>query len=189
MRESDKVLKLKSCYFRYIGMIESTTSFPPPELTPYIEKYVFYENANITNDVHLKMFSNGKIEMFIQYNDSHILITNGKKEISLNNFISGIFALTNTIRIRLKTKKSCFKGIIITFSFLGIIQLLNFQLISFTNKIVLLESIFGEKGKIMVEKISMADSNQERENILNKFFLILLYKIEKKKFAFRLFII
>ncbi len=67
-------------YLNYVGNMKSIISYPAPELSNYIEKYVFYENSHITNDVYLKPDSSGSIELFIHYNESYIYISNKKKK-------------------------------------------------------------------------------------------------------------
>jgi hypothetical protein len=67
-------------YLNYIGNMKSIISYPAAELTNYIEKYVFYENSQITNDVYFKPYSSGSIELFLHYNKSYICISNKKKK-------------------------------------------------------------------------------------------------------------
>jgi hypothetical protein len=67
-------------YVNYIGEMKSLISYPIPELSSLIEKYVFYENNNITNDIVFKPLSNGKVELFLHYNNSHLYISNCKKK-------------------------------------------------------------------------------------------------------------
>ncbi len=151
--------------------MEVFNSVPPDELKPYIESYVFFENTHITNDKYLKVVSNGKVEMFIYYNNSNIIITNGKKEITLTHFIVGIFELKNALHIKPVTKSACLSGVIVTFNFRGVCQFLGLPVKSFTNKVVRLETVFGKKSKTLIDKISNAPCNQHSEEVLNKFFL------------------
>ena len=67
-------------YQNLIGGMKSSISSPTPELEPYIEKYEFYENGNIKDKDQLKPLSNGKVEMYIHYNNSHLYISGTKKK-------------------------------------------------------------------------------------------------------------
>jgi len=167
---------MKNPYVRLTGKMKSFVSKPDSKLTPYIEKYVFYENENITNNVYPFLISNGKVELFIYYNNSHVSIINHTKEIKRNNFIFGISQLTNPLKIKLISESDCFKGISITFSLQGVYQILNLHLKTITNRIVSLETIFGKNGKRLVNDIWKARCNKERENILNQFFMVMLNK-------------
>ncbi len=167
-------LEFNNSYVRYLGLMKSGVSYPIPELTPYIEKYVFYENVNITNDVYLKTVSSGKVELFIHYNESYIFIVNGKKEIKLNNFITGISELSKSMKLRPVSENGCFKGISVSFSFQGVLQFFDLQIKRITNRIINLETILGENAKQLVDNISKAECNKERENILNSFFILFL---------------
>lgn len=168
-------------YVRYIGGINSSVSEPDSELTQYIEKYVFYENTNITNNFYLNTISNGKVELFIHYNESYIFIINNKVEIRLTNFIVGISELSNSLKIKPISENQCFKGLSITFSLQGVCQLFDIHLKTITNRVVRLESILGKDGKTLVKNISEARCNNEREYILNQFFRILLQMKKKRK--------
>lgn len=175
---------MNQLYVRHMGEMKSIVSDPHPKLTPYIEKYVSFENKNITKDIYPKLISNGKVELFIYFNKSHVYIVNDTKKTKRNNFVFGISQLTNPLDIKPISESACFKGISITFHFKGVNKLLNLHLKTITNKIVSLEKIFGIKGKLLVKNILKARCHKERENILNQFFMILLNKKKLRITAF-----
>ncbi len=170
---------MKHPYFEYIGKIKSHIIYPIKELAPYIEKYQFYENDGITNTVTLKTISNGKVQLFIHYNKSHIYQIVGEKQIRLDNFFAGISHLHNSFVFKPIAKSTCFKGLSVTFSLNGISHLLGFRTKIFTNKIVPFEKVFGENKSYLIDNISKAQNHLKIEAFLNHFFLQLLS--EKKK--------
>lgn len=172
---------MKDPYVNYIGKMKVSVSRPDHRLVPFIDSYSFYENNHISNDHYLHIHSSGKVEMVVLYNDSTFLIGNGQKEIELTGFIAGIAGLKNPLKVKPVSKKDYFRGLIITFHYKGVLQLLDFPLISFTNKIVYPESVFGEKGKILLKDLSKANNNQQREHQLNRFFLMLIQAKKKSR--------
>lgn len=162
---------MNNTYFELIGKMKRSVSIPSDEVAQFIENYVFFENTHITNDKYLKVVSNGKVEMFLFYNNSNLVITNGKNEITLTNFIVGIFELENALYIKPVTKSAYLSGIFITFNFRGVCQYFGLPVKAFTNKIVRLETIFGDRSKTLIDKITNASCNKQREKILNEFFL------------------
>jgi hypothetical protein len=70
--------------------------------------------------------------------------------------------------------ENCYKGVLISFSFEGVCQLLNTDLNKFTNKVIHIESVMGKEGKKLVDLISKSATHSEKEHILNSFFKTLL---------------
>ncbi len=167
-------------YKEYIGEMELEMSFPVQELTPYIEKYVFYKNCNISNDVTLDVFSNGKIEIFIHYNDSYLLISNKQKKVYLSSFVAGISGMENSLNITPVTTGDSFNGIKVTFSIQGVSHFIDLPVKYLFNRVLFLESVFGDFGRQLVERISKTVINLERIAILNDFFLMLFDKKKKQ---------
>lgn len=168
-------------YVELLGKMDIINSSPTSELAPFIEKYVFYENVNLSSGLYIKARSNGKVEMFIPCNENYLLISNERKEIKIKSFIVGISELSNALKFKPVSANNCLNGIIITFSFKGVVELLACPIKSLTNKIVYPESVLGNKSQAFVDDISRAKNRLDRENILNNFFLTILKEKKKNK--------
>lgn len=165
---------MSNSYVYHIGKMQIMELYPDEYLLPYIEKYTFYENSNLTNDWQMKVFTNGKIEMFIHYDGCYILVLEKNKTIMLDNFIINIYELNNPLIIKPLTRLNCFKGICITFKLKGIINFFNFNSKLMSNKTICLGEILGNNYLYLINRISEASNNFEIKNILDKFFILTL---------------
>jgi AraC-like DNA-binding protein len=167
-------------YLTYFGKMKYRIFYPEPELSSFIEKYVFYENNHITNDVCLKSNSSGSVELFIHYNESYIYIFHEGEKIILDNFFVGLHKLGNSFYIMPISKKESFKAISISFTFEGVYYLLKSDIKYFTDKIVNIETILGEKSKLLIDSMSESKSDAERVNFLNQYFIAFLNTAPQK---------
>lgn len=171
---------MPNLYSDYIGAIVSESIQPQKDLVPYIKKYLFFKNNNVTNRVQLKLISNAQLEMHICYDTSYFLISEGEKEFRFNAFISGIYNFENIIHYKPITHSDFFKCVTINFTFSGVYQLLGLDLNSLTNKIVDIETVFGRHATVLLQKMEETSSIHEKVELLNCFFRDRLNDQKKK---------
>ncbi|MBE9468873.1 MAG: helix-turn-helix transcriptional regulator [Bacteroidetes bacterium] len=175
---------MNNLYFTFIEGMESVVLAPNSELSPFIEKYVFFECRNVQTDIDFKLVSNGKVELLVVFNKDYILVKNDSQISHYSNCIFGISCLSNSIEFRVVSKKSCFKGVSVIFHFRGVYDLLNLELKSITNRVVCFETVLGISVDMLVKNISNAICSKSIENILNKFFMILMKRDVFNNYSF-----
>ena len=175
-----KKLNMPNLYSDYIGAIVSESIQPKKDLVPFIKKYLFFQNNNVTNKVQLKLISNAQLEMHICYDTSRFLINEGKKEIKYDAFISGIFDLQKPLYYKPMANSGSFKCVTIAFTFSGVYQLLGLDLNSLTNTMVDVQTIFGRHANELLNKMEETSSIDQKVELLNGFFMDRLNEQKKK---------
>jgi len=175
-----KKLNMPNLYSDYIGAIVSESIQPKKDLVPFIKKYLFFQNNNVTNKVQLKLISNAQLEMHICYDTSCFLINEGKKEFKYDAFISGIFDLQKPLYYKPMANSGSFKCVTIAFTFSGVYQLLGLDLNSLTNTMVDVQTIFGRHATELLNKMEETSSIDQKVELLNGFFMDRLNEQKKK---------
>jgi len=175
-----KELNMPNLYSDYIGTIISESIQPQNDLVPYIKKYLFFKNNNVTNRVQFKIISNAQLEMNICYDTSCFLIDEGEKEFKYSAFVSGIFDLQKPLYYKPIAKSGLFKCVTIAFTFSGVYQLLGLDLNSLTNTMVDVQTIFGKHANELIHKMEESSSVSGKVEILNGFFIDRLTNQKKK---------
>jgi AraC-like DNA-binding protein len=168
---------MKELYFKYFGKTRTKEYYPPMALRPYIVHYMIYENA--THDLENNPFRalpNGRTELFFHLNGSQVEFHDNKSRFQLSSFLAGIFRLDYPMKIKISCPSHCFKSLSITFTGKGINGLLDVCIFELTNRIIDVESFWGQEGDKLISQLSLAQTDQNRIHILNNFFLARLYK-------------
>lgn len=92
-------------YTQTIGCMKQIVSHPAPELSPYIEQYIFYENHHIKNSVYLQPIPNGWVELYLHDDQSLIYLVNQQKKIPIRNFFVGLQEFGAPVYIKPVPKK------------------------------------------------------------------------------------
>ena len=110
---------MQDSYSGFYTKLKSDRINPQQNLSPYIDKYIFYEINNLQRDIRLKAFSRGKTEVFIHYNSSHLYLYNKEKVNKMESFIAGIAPISKSLLIEPVAPNKIFSGICISLSYLG----------------------------------------------------------------------
>ena len=163
---------MRNIYVDYFQKATILIILPIISLSEDIERYTIYQNHSENfHDLFLRALPNGRVTLFMHLNDNKVIFHQKEKNIKLSNFITGIFEPDKTPYIKPHPKYNLFKGIAVTFTYRGVHNLLRMPLIKTTNTCLEFESVFGNCGDYLIERINQANSNSEIIKILNSFFL------------------
>jgi AraC-like DNA-binding protein len=161
---------MEKSYEIYFGQMASKDYCLPTHLEPYIEKYNLYKNSNNLTNTQLNLVANGKIIFYIFFNNNFAITKNKDNLKRHNNFILGLSTLKLSTPITLQSNHNSFGCITTSFTYRGLIELLGMLPSELTNKSIDIETLFGNKGKQLIEEIVDSTTDAEKVHLLNQFF-------------------
>jgi AraC-like DNA-binding protein len=143
---------------------------PSPELQPFVKCFWTLEDGASDTPQRQRVVPDGCMEMIFHYGDLYKqYFEDGSSVIQPRCFIFG--QITSFIEI----EPTGVSGIV-SARFLpdGVSPFLDIRVSDLEDKAVSLEELFGEKGKLLEEKVLMATGNTERIRLIEEFLLFLL---------------
>lgn len=160
-------------YDKFVGR-QTFRIFPPDHrLKNHIKKYEF--RSNLKQNIHnipITPFQNGNIDLAIHYNNSKVLYYyNGTSGVS-DSLLIGLFDQGIHPLVKAQVNEPIAKWVIITFTFTGLLYLLDIKSTDLINRAIKLELILGTQPvSLLKEKLYHSLNDWDRVQILNDFFL------------------
>ncbi|HEY6504180.1 MAG TPA: helix-turn-helix domain-containing protein [Chitinophagaceae bacterium] len=143
---------------------------PPPELQPFVKCFWTLEDEATGAASRQRVLPDGCMEMIFHYGDLYRqYFEDGSSVIQPRSFVFG--QITKFIEI----EPTGVSGIV-SARFLpdGLSQFLEIPIAELEDKAVSIIDLFGEKGKLLEEKVLAATGNQERIKLIEEFLLSFL---------------
>jgi AraC-like DNA-binding protein len=172
-------------YDTLIGGMRTRFIRPSPILKPYIKVYAFFSNDNMHELVNLKgkPIPNGTIDLLFHFNNNRGLYIKDRQVFEIDNFLMGLSELDNSIRISPgPSVNNHYQGMCVTFTYTGMLTLLDVKLSELTNRITPVTELWGSKIRLLIERLNTLPSDEEKAKTVDDYYTAILKSKQKNYF-------